>query len=293
MRAIPYPHFVYHSAIDHRNTVSEDVDFCKKALAKGFKIWADTDIQCRHIGSSEFLIDNNIPALTTSEPEVDISNRLRELGQQRLLPHTHIQYLERLKQSGIEPRVVYDIGSCVMHWTNEALRIWPDAHYVLFEAMPTVEFLYRERGIRDYHIGVLGSQTGQTVEFWQNDYHPGGNSYYKENVAINSNVPEFFNEKHRRVYTTKTLTDVITERQFPLPDLVKMDVQGAELDIVKGAEQIIKHAQHVVLELQKVEYNTGAPMHQEVIDYMYNLGFDCWGIFSDNGPDGDYHFVRR
>ena len=293
MRAIPYPHFVYHSAIDHRNTVSEDVDFCKKALAKGFKIWADTDIQCRHIGSSEFLIDNNIPALTTSEPEVDISNRLRELGQQRLLPHTHIQYLERLKQSGIEPRVVYDIGSCVMHWTNEALRIWPDAHYVLFEAMPTVEFLYRERGIRDYHIGVLGSQTGQTVEFWQNDYHPGGNSYYKENVAINSNVPEFFNEKHRRVYTTKTLTDVITERQFPLPDLVKMDVQGAELDIVKGAEQIIKHAQHVVLELQKVEYNTGAPMHQEVIDYMYKLGFDCWGIFSDNGPDGDYHFVRR
>jgi FkbM family methyltransferase len=287
MRAIPYPHFKYHSAIDHRNTISEDVDFCKKALAQGFKIWADTDIQCRHIGSSEFLVDNNIPAVET--PVVNIQDRLRELGNQRLLPKTHIDYLLQLKLSGYTPKVVYDIGSCVMHWTNESLRIWPDAHYVLFEAMPSVEFLYQERGIRDYHIGVLASESGRTVEFWQNDYHPGGNSYYKENVAINPGVPEYFMRK----YTTKTLAEVVAQRQFPLPDLVKMDVQGAEMDIVRGAEGIIKHAQHVILELQKVEYNTGAPLHQEVIAYMDQLGFDCLGIFSDNGPDGDYHFVRR
>ena len=292
MRAIPYPHFKYHSAIDHRNTISEDVDFCRKALQQGFKIWADTDIQCRHIGSSEFLIDNTIPA-RAPEPKEDIRTRLRDLGNQRLLPYTHVSYLEQLKNAGEEPRVIYDIGSCVMHWTNEALRIWPTAHYVLFEAMDSVEFLYQERGIRDYHIGVLGSESGRTVEFWQNDYHPGGNSYYKENVTVNPSVPEYFNEKHRRVYTTKTLTEVVEARQFPLPDLVKMDVQGAELDIVKGAESIIKHAKHVILELQRIEYNTGAPLNQEVIAYMDQLGFDCRGIFSDNGPDGDYHFVRR
>jgi FkbM family methyltransferase len=220
---------------------------------------------------------------------VNIQDRLRELGNQRLLPKTHIDYLLQLKLSGYTPKVVYDIGSCVMHWTNESLRIWPDAHYVLFEAMPSVEFLYQERGIRDYHIGVLASESGRTVEFWQNDYHPGGNSYYKENVAINPGVPEYFMRK----YTTKTLAEVVAQRQFPLPDLVKMDVQGAEMDIVRGAEGIIKHAQHVILELQKVEYNTGAPLHQEVIAYMDQLGFDCLGIFSDNGPDGDYHFVRR
>ena len=57
MRAIEYPHFKYHSAIDHKNTISEDVDFCKKALAKGFKIWADTTIHCRHIGQSTFTVE--------------------------------------------------------------------------------------------------------------------------------------------------------------------------------------------------------------------------------------------
>jgi hypothetical protein len=60
MRTIGYPQFKYHSAIDHNNTVSEDVDFCGKARDKGFKIWADPSILCKHIGSFTFEVDNGI-----------------------------------------------------------------------------------------------------------------------------------------------------------------------------------------------------------------------------------------
>lgn len=63
MRKIGYPQFKYYSAIDHANTVSEDVDFCKKAINTGFKIWADSSVQCRHIGSSEFVIDQSLPMI--------------------------------------------------------------------------------------------------------------------------------------------------------------------------------------------------------------------------------------
>jgi len=63
MRDIGYPQFKYHSAIDHANTISEDVDFCRKARDKGFKLWADTTIHCSHIGSFTFNIDNAIQAV--------------------------------------------------------------------------------------------------------------------------------------------------------------------------------------------------------------------------------------
>ena len=53
---VGYPQFEYHPAISHSNTISEDVDFCKKALAKGFGIFADTSILCNHIGSYNFEI---------------------------------------------------------------------------------------------------------------------------------------------------------------------------------------------------------------------------------------------
>jgi glycosyltransferase involved in cell wall biosynthesis len=55
-RAVGYPQFVYHSAINHANTISEDVDFCRKALSKGFSLWADTSVLCNHTGSWTFQV---------------------------------------------------------------------------------------------------------------------------------------------------------------------------------------------------------------------------------------------
>ena len=57
MQTIGYPQFKYHSAIDHRDTVSEDTDFCTKARANGFHIWADTEILCDHTGSSTYKVE--------------------------------------------------------------------------------------------------------------------------------------------------------------------------------------------------------------------------------------------
>lgn len=53
---IGYPQFKYHSAIDHNNTISEDTDFCMKAIEKGFELWADPSIKCEHIGSTRFIV---------------------------------------------------------------------------------------------------------------------------------------------------------------------------------------------------------------------------------------------
>lgn len=295
MKAVGYPQFVYHSAIDHRNTISEDVDFCKKALAKGFKIYADTSIKCRHIGAGEFLIDDNIKETPSDNAEpvaFDVPKRLRELGSQRLIPKPHVDYLKKLKSEGFEPKVIYDIGACVLHWTNEARMIWPTAEFFAFEAMPECEFLYRDQKI-GYHIGVLSDQPGKEVEFYQNTYHPGGNSYYKENAEVNPEAPKYFNESHLRRYKTATLDSVQRLKKLPMPDLIKMDVQGAELDVLKGAKDCLARVSHVILELQKVEYNKGAPLREQVIFWMEEQGFECKGVFSDQGYDGDYHFVRK
>ena len=73
-----------------------------------------------------------------------------------------------------------------------------------------------------------------------------------------------------------------------------MDVQGAEMDILKGAHETLKSVQHLILELQHVKYNTGAPLCDEVIGYLDTIGFRLvTSLFCNNGGgDGDYHFVR-
>ena len=298
MRAIGYPQFKYHSAINHANTVSEDVDFCTKARDKGFKMWADPSVLCRHTGSFTFNVDTNIGKIETAEPAKTFSNDgnvvtfLRELREIYPYPPPHVNYLKKLKESGFEPKVIYDVGACVMHWTDQVRLIWPNAEVIMFEAADVLEFMYKESGLK-YHIGVLSDETGKEVDFYQNDNAPGGNSYYRENPEIQPTALEVYSDAHRRRVRTITLNTLARAKSYPAPDLVKMDVQGAELDIIKGALDLLKDTKHIILELQEVEYNKGAPLRDEVIEYMNTQGFDCLGMFCNNGPDGDFHFVRR
>ena len=89
-----------------------------------------------------------------------------------------------------------------------------------------------------------------------------------------------------------TLDTVVARNKFPKPDLIKMDVQGAETDILRGATKTLKGVKPLILELQKVEYNKGAPLENEAIAFVESLGFKLVGKIQDNGPDVDYHFKK-
>ena len=64
LRAVGHPQFEYHVALEHKDTVSEDTDFCAKAARKGFKVFADTSIVCNHTGAYTFRVGE----LTTNHP---------------------------------------------------------------------------------------------------------------------------------------------------------------------------------------------------------------------------------
>lgn len=215
---------------------------------------------------------------------------LLELSNQRLLPQDHLNYLKKLRESGKSPKVIYDIGACVLHWTREARLVWPEAEFYAFEAMPESADIFKTFNV-PYYIGVLSSSNGKELEFYQNTQYPGGNSYYPEHNTPN-NV--FYNEQlKKKKVVSITLDAAVGISNFPYPDLIKMDVQGAELDILRGASRCLQTCEDLILELQVVEYNQGAPLKDDVISYLYSIGFQLkTALFSNNGPDGDYHFVK-
>lgn len=200
------------------------------------------------------------------------------------IPESHCDYLKQLKNSGFYPRVIYDIGACVLHWTKEAKKVWPDARIILFEANEAVEFLYSGH---EYFMGLLGDTDHRTVKYYYNDSFPTGNSYYKENSSV-------FPETTYRMMQIHSLDSVVKEKGFPLPDLIKIDVQGAEMDIIKGGIETIQHAERLIVEMQCREYNVGAPSVEITKPYIESLGFTCCDpLFTDHGPDGDYGFVNQ
>lgn len=216
--------------------------------------------------------------------------RLIDLNRQDLLPKQHVEYLKSIQD--INPSVVYDIGACVLHWYNKARLVWPSASFVAFDAVEEAAFLYHEARLQ-YAVGVLSDQDDRSVDFFYNVEMPGGCSYYRENKKVNPPAGRFYTEQHKRTVKTKTLDTVVLENGFPLPDLIKMDIQGAELDVLRGAPRCLQHAKDVILELQDLDFNEGAPKSEEVVSYMESVGFQCVARnFSKNLFDGDYHFKR-
>jgi FkbM family methyltransferase len=266
-RNLEYPHFFYKSALSHNDTVSEDVYFCSKARDAGFDIWADSSIMCDHKGSSYFKV----------EPE---KTHLEKVAEADLLPPVHAEYLKKMN---VNPKVIYDIGACVMHWTRKAKDAWPDAKYYLFDAAESVQPFLKNY---DHAISVLSDVDGKIVDFYEDVNNPGGNSYYLETTGA-------FNETHRTKRITITLDTLIEQNGWELPELIKIDVQGAEVDILKGAQKSLSNCKDIILEAQHVNYNDGAPKFDEVKEYLESIDFELVKTIVKHDVDADYHFSKK
>ena len=201
------------------------------------------------------------------------------------LPKAHQQFLYKLRDGyNFHPKVCYDIGSAVLHWTRHAERVWKDSKIILFDAFDYYKPLYTNY---EHNIGVLSDEDNKIVKFYQHELHFSGNSYYKENTNT-------FSEDSYVEKTTKTLDTVVNERKFPYPDLIKVDVQGAEYDIFKGAQNVLSKAKVLLVELQHVEYNKGAKLDYETINYLESINWKLEAEkFSPNGVDSDYCFINK
>ena len=214
------------------------------------------------------------------------------------IPLVHISFIEKLSLEFNPNRmVIYDIGSSVLHWSQHAKVFWKNSTVYLFDAMTEMKLFYDEYNkikntTFEYNVGVLCDEDYKRISFYQNDELSGGNSYYKEIGHPESH--NIFTENHIKHKLGMKLETVVKNKKIPLPDLIKIDVQGAELDILKGSMNIINNAKFLIVELQHVEYNKGAPLCNKTCDFLIENGWEVYAEkFSNNGPDADWCFINK
>jgi hypothetical protein len=74
------------------------------------------------------------------------------------------------------------------------------------------------------------------------------------------------------------LDDILKEKGLDPPDLIKIDVQGAELDVLVGAPQALGAAEAVVLEVSMYKFMQGAPEFYDIVCFMKRHGFVAYDI---------------
>jgi FkbM family methyltransferase len=179
--------------------------------------------------------------------------------------------LENLKANGFSPRTIFDIG--VARGTPDLYTAFPDAKYWLFD--PTRESLaYMQELARRLNAEVVNIALGDrrcTLA-----------------IDVRANIGESTLFEEVGTADTKSKYDVDVERfdsiitEFDRPALCKIDVQGAELMVLRGMGARLRAIEVVIVEVSSiVTLHGGAAEAIEVIKFMDEAGFaihDICGI---------------
>jgi FkbM family methyltransferase len=181
----------------------------------------------------------------------------------------HVERLQFLKDKGFKPKVVYDIGAFRGYWTAEIKQIYNEANFYLFEANENNKYYLDQLGL-PYFCSLLGDKE-QMISFFTNNST--GDSIFCEQTVYyqgqNCSVKQL---------PMTTLAKIVGKNNLPKPDLIKIDVQGAEKLIIQGSPDIIMNAEVVILETKILEYNQKAPLVNETLSLMCALGFSLMDI---------------
>jgi FkbM family methyltransferase len=167
----------------------------------------------------------------------------------------------------IKPKTFVDIGCHVGNFTKELYYRCPECRVVMVEANKNCEPYLRLLG-KPYDIIALSDKKG-TADLYIEKINPvaTGASLYKENT-------DWYSDGKYETVTVET--DTLDSRAYfdsEQIDLIKIDVQGSELDILKGGTMTMKRTSYALIELSLVEYNQGSPLIGEVVDQMIDSGF--------------------
>ena len=179
------------------------------------------------------------------------------------------------------PYRILDIGANVGQFHLEAKKHFPDSFVFSIEASSICAY-YLKQITNNYYIGLLAKDNSE-YNFYsrKNDPAATGNSIYKE-------LTHFYSDDQLDVIRKKgiMLDDLFDDdSEF---DLIKIDTQGSELDIIEGGLNLCNKAKGILLEVSLTQYNENAPLYDEVISYMENIGFKKTEILDEARNHGSH-----
>jgi FkbM family methyltransferase len=180
----------------------------------------------------------------------EIARLLRGFAR-RLEPHAHQMqhghactdpFFDCLQRLGFKPELIIDIGANRGNWTRTALRYFPDALYILFE--PQGELLKGSDLDLDPKIQIFAMGVGPKTATMKLSKHTRDDSF---SFALSEQ--EAADQGREQIEApVVALDEFLAKEGLPQPSILKIDAEGWDLEVLKGAESAVSYAEIVLLE---------------------------------------------
>jgi FkbM family methyltransferase len=178
--------------------------------------------------------------------------------------------LQLAKTNGFRPAGIVDVGANVGDWARMATRLFPDVPITMIDGNRDFEGALGEtaRAIgprATYAIGVMGPEPREAVRFYSIGT---GSGVLPELTTFDRDVREL-----PMTTLDATLRAGAGGTAALAPLLTKIDVQGFELEVLRGGAETLSRTGLLILETSLLPYNEGAPLLAEVVAFLHAAGF--------------------
>jgi FkbM family methyltransferase len=180
---------------------------------------------------------------------------------------------------GAQFATVLDVGASRGQFALFALSRFPGAKVICFEPLPEARATARKvltgRDV-ELHGVALGSSPGQTK------LHVSAQDDSSSLLPIGSRQISAFpgTQESHEITVTVDVLDAYLHEGIARPCLLKIDVQGNELEALRGAATGLSYVGEILVEVSFVELYTGQALAGEVVRYLAEHDFRLVDVYS-------------
>ncbi len=179
--------------------------------------------------------------------------------------------LDHLVAKGYQPGVVLDIGAAKGYWSLRAGGRWKQAEFYMIDPLVESEPSLREIVARHprfhYLLTAVGDTRGEVIMNLTPDCDGSSALDY----------PGADPARQRRI-PLDTIDNLLAAGKLAAPDLVKLDVQGFEMHVLRGGQQMFDTAEVFIIETNLYRFMPDCPLVHEVMAYMAERGYRMFDL---------------
>lgn len=171
------------------------------------------------------------------------------------------------------PTIAYDVGANYGQWSYVLHQVCGLRHVVMFEPQAACSerliALRLDGAKKIFYPYALGDSEGTL-------FLRGGGasaSMLEATGAQLSYFPGSVEPGESEPVTVRRLDAVYEKDRLPVPDLIKIDVQGFELNVLRGAHTMLQNVRCLVVELSLRTFYEQQPKLSELLRFLEDNGF--------------------